>query len=136
MTMTVGLVLSDPSARVLERLAEITSPANAGDIKLWLDAAIAYNTGTTQAVEGDTRHAWVFRVTGIKKEWIVAALMTVRGPKFRILKKIPWQWWAGRLGGLTSGDDPIIYTMRYLNATKTKADADKTGELREENEQA
>lgn len=82
----------------------------------------------TRAVEDDTRHAWIFRVIGIKKEWIVAALMTVRGPKFRILKKVPWQWWDGHLGSLTGGDDPIIYAMRCNHAIKTKADADKTGE--------
>ena len=63
--------------------------------------------------ETDDRYVWLFRVWGDRKEWIVTALMDTRGAKFRILKKVPWQYWDGQLGSITGGDNPIIYTMRY-----------------------
>jgi len=67
----------------------------------------------TRISETDNRFAWLFRVWGDKKEWIVAALGATQ---FRILKKVPWKYWDGQPGSITGGDNPIFYAMRCNHA--------------------
>ena len=76
-----------------------------------------------RAVEGDHRPAWMFIIKGTKKKWRVAVIMCPRNEvAFRIIKKIPWQWYSGETG-LREGDDPLKYHMRKCFA----CDTDKKG---------
>jgi len=62
-------------------------------------------------VPGDTRPAWMFIVKGTKRKWNIAVIMCQRNEiAFRIIKKIPWQWYGGKKG-LGSGDDPTKCNM-------------------------
>lgn len=62
--------------------------------------------------------AWMYRVTGAKQEWIVAALLKEHGKVgFRILKEIPWQYWnSDNRKGLAAGDNHIAYRMKRHEA--------------------
>lgn len=70
-------------------------------------------------VQGDTRPAWMFIVKGTKREWNVALIMCAKNElAFRILKRIPWQFY-GCGKGLASGDDSMKYHMRRAFAVQT-----------------
>ena len=72
-----------------------------------------------RVVQGDTRPAWMFTVKGTKRKWYIAAILCPRNEvAFRILKKIPWQYYGGG-EGLSSGDDPMKYHMRKVFACTT-----------------
>lgn len=78
-------------------------------------------------VQGDTRSAWMFIVRGSKKKWYVAAMMCDRNQvAFRILKKVPWQYYRGGKG-LAGGDDPMKYHLKKAFAsTKFKGGMNET----------
>ena len=72
-----------------------------------------------RVVQGDTRPAWMFIVKGTKKKWHIAVILCPRNEvAFRILKKIPWQYYGGG-EDLSGGDNPLKYHMRKAFACTT-----------------
>ena len=50
---------------------------------------------------------WIVHVVGHKVSWFVAVLARHQGYGVRILKRIPWEKWAGGKSPLYQGDMPV-----------------------------
>lgn len=66
--------------------------------------------------------AWMFIVTGKKKEWIISITPHHQGATYAHMLEVPWPKWVGIRTGVASGDNTFKYAMNRAAALKEDDD--------------